>query len=97
MKRIKVSSTRRLQIACRQEYKCAHCHKLLPWRFQIDHMVPLHRGGSNGIANLQALCGTCHDLKSGHEFEIRNDIEREKRTGISKYFDPLSASYIADD
>ena len=30
----------------------------------LDHITPLAEGGSNEDANLQPLCGPCHDLKT---------------------------------
>jgi 5-methylcytosine-specific restriction protein A len=30
-----------------------------------DHIVPLSRNGSNDLANLQTLCVTCHETKTG--------------------------------
>ncbi|MXW30206.1 MAG: HNH endonuclease [Chloroflexi bacterium] len=32
--------------------------------FELDHKIPLARGGDNGMANLQVLCLPCHDGKS---------------------------------
>ena len=32
--------------------------------FELDHKVPLARGGSNAVANLQVLCLPCHDGKT---------------------------------
>ena len=36
--------------------------------FELDHKVPISRGGSNGEANLQVLCLPCHDGKSAGNF-----------------------------
>lgn len=45
-----------------QKHKCACCkHKLV--KFQIDHVVPLARGGSNDISNIQLLCPRCNRSK----------------------------------
>lgn len=31
---------------------------------ELDHVVPLHRGGSNDASNLQGLCPECHRRKT---------------------------------
>ena len=51
-------------IGARQKWRCSECDCLLPASFQIDHRRPLHKGGSNELSNLSALCGTCHAEKS---------------------------------
>lgn len=40
------------------------------WRtsnLELDHIEPLHRGGSNEPENLQLLCIECHKVKSARE------------------------------
>ena len=51
-------------VAFRQKYACAACACLLPPSYQVDHIEPLALGGSNGLANLQALCRPCHTQKT---------------------------------
>lgn len=34
---------------------------------QIDHIVPLRRGGTHAAENLQALCHSCHSRKTRTE------------------------------
>lgn len=41
--------------------KCAHCEKTDG--LTIDHKIPYSRGGSDDIANLQALCKSCNSRK----------------------------------
>jgi 5-methylcytosine-specific restriction protein A len=36
---------------------------------EIDHIVPLARGGSNARSNMQGLCDPCHKAKSKTERE----------------------------
>ena len=31
---------------------------------QVDHIVPLSRGGTNRFSNLQSLCASCHSRKT---------------------------------
>lgn len=34
---------------------------------QVDHIVPLHDGGTEAISNLQCLCARCHLNKTKRE------------------------------
>src|SRR5579863_3216768 len=73
-------------IAWCQKWTCAHCEDLLPPRFQIDHIIPISESGNSLKQNLQALCGSCHDLKSFYDQQNRLDAIKEKLTGVSKFF-----------
>jgi len=55
------------QIAARQKWRCAICHRLLDETYEIDHIKPLFKGGTNAIHNLQALCKSDHMSKSAME------------------------------
>jgi 5-methylcytosine-specific restriction endonuclease McrA len=50
-----------------QHGKCAYCHKTLNGREQIDHIVAIANGGSNGRKNLQILCPECNVRKSNRD------------------------------
>ena len=44
--------------------KCPHCPALIDFRtMQFDHVMPLERGGSLSLANLQGVCENCNALK----------------------------------
>ena len=57
------------QVGARQHWRCAMCCELLQEDFEVDHIVPLHQGGSfdNDINALQALHKRCHLLKNSIE------------------------------
>jgi 5-methylcytosine-specific restriction endonuclease McrA len=48
---------------------CVMCqdNKRITVACEVDHIVPLHLGGSNGMINLQSLCTECHKEKSNYE------------------------------
>jgi len=46
-------------------YQCLCCGEVEPnIKLTVDHVVPIERGGSNDITNIQPLCRTCN-LKKG--------------------------------
>ena len=54
--------------------------------FELDHMVPLKRGGTNRESNLWVLCLPCHDGKtnaSGSNSHPENMTESEWRAANS--------------
>lgn len=46
-----------------QRSKCAWCRTDIRKVYQVDHIRPLSRGGSNDRSNLQLLCPTCNRQK----------------------------------
>ncbi|WP_406710420.1 HNH endonuclease signature motif containing protein [Trueperella pyogenes] len=50
---------------------CEHCQvtgRVTP-AAEVDHIVPLERGGTHDETNLQALCKPCHSSKTAREDE----------------------------
>ena len=59
-----VPGTLRYAVIVRAKGRCEACGiSSLERALQVDHIVPRARGGSNDIANLQALCTTCNAQK----------------------------------
>lgn len=44
--------------------------------------------------NWQALCGTCHNQKSSLERLHFYEVQKERKEGKSRYFDPTSICFI---
>ena len=49
-----------------QKGRCAYC-RIKFGKYQVDHIIPLARGGSNDRTNLQALCTPCNQAKSAKD------------------------------
>lgn len=59
-----VSSLTKKMVASNQEWKCGSCNQTLDYTYEIDHHIPLFKGGSNEVGNLIALCRNCHGKKT---------------------------------
>ena len=55
-------------VAAKYGFRCAICGKMLDASWETDHIVPLSRGGSNDLSNLQAVHRIpCQQMKSSRE------------------------------
>ena len=59
-----VSESLKKIVASEQQWKCSSCNNLLTASYEIDHIVPLYKGGSNNRENLSAMCRNCHGNKT---------------------------------
>jgi len=59
-----VSSLTKKIIASNQSWKCGMCNETMDYAYEIDHHIPLFKGGSNDTTNLIALCRNCHGKKT---------------------------------
>jgi len=59
-------------------YCCPCCSKCEPEiKLTEDHIIPLSKGGSNYIENIQPLCGSCNSKK--HDKVIKYEPEKQKK------------------
>ena len=72
-KRVYRTEPERRAIAKRQNWLCAGkgCREAEEGQeleeYDIDHIIPLSRGGSDDVGNLQALCPGCHRKKTDQD------------------------------
>lgn len=66
-----MTSRSKLRAAVRDKYggHCAYCGVLLGARFQIDHIRPKLRGGTDEVNNLNPACARCNNWKLWHTVE----------------------------
>ncbi len=65
--RIKIPLEVRKYVFERCRYHCQSCGKTTTeTELTIDHIIPLAKGGSNDMSNLQALCRHCNQKKKHH-------------------------------
>jgi 5-methylcytosine-specific restriction endonuclease McrA len=57
-------------VASKQKWRCNMCGNLLDASYEIDHINPLYKNGTNDIDNLQALCRNCHGTKTIYDVHI---------------------------
>jgi 5-methylcytosine-specific restriction enzyme A len=69
--RIPIPDSVRQYVFQRNNYQCQSCFKTnQEIQLTIDHIIPLAKGGSNDISNLQTLCLQCNTKKK-HYFDPR--------------------------
>ena len=64
IKRKQFSQTERMAVYNNSKGRCGICGKFIPYNsFTIDHIIPLAKGGTNAMDNLQVACGVCNLIK----------------------------------
>lgn len=82
IKRKQFSQTERMQIYNKNKGRCAICGRFVPYdSFTVDHIIPLAKGGTNAMDNLQVACGVCNLIKQ----DILPEDLMKKLTGIVLY------------
>ena len=87
-RKIRKSSNKRKILYQRQDGKCAICGKQLQIEdsmnkenyLTFDHILPVCRGGSNSLENLQGLCWKCNQVKDNL---IESDSDAEDNVVFS--------------
>jgi 5-methylcytosine-specific restriction endonuclease McrA len=60
--RSQITKAMRFEILKRDNYTCHYCHRTgIP--LEVEHVVPLYKGGTNDPKNLVAACHDCNQGK----------------------------------
>ena len=74
MNRIRGRRLQRIRQSFLSEYplckKCKEKGKTRP-AVEVDHIIPLFKGGADDWCNLQGLCLTCHQQKTREDLGLR--------------------------
>ena len=71
-RRTKMPEPKRRKIAARQDWKCANPDGNCTLKgelqeYDVDHVIPLLKGGPDDESNLQAICPACHRKKTEND------------------------------
>ena len=80
-------------VGARQKWCCALCGNVFGCKIIYDHIKPLSLGGSNHHMNIQAICPSCDAEKTYVDNLKYWSLQRELKTGQSKYFADDSIYY----
>jgi 5-methylcytosine-specific restriction endonuclease McrA len=69
---------------------CAYCGREFcknVWR-EIDHIIPVSKGGSNTAENMTVCCQNCNARKQGFSLdEYRERLEKKVKAKVRFYFE----------
>ena len=94
VKRSELTEPMKKRVAYQQRYVCAGCDDLLPPNYEVDHIIPLALGGTNGLRNLQALCVPCHAQKTRDQ---RHAILAARKPPQQRDLMPFAAGLEAEE
>lgn len=65
----RISKTQKEQLGKRAGYCCEYCLSqadFSPDSFSVEHIIPITKGGTNGLENLAYSCQGCNNRKYNH-------------------------------
>jgi 5-methylcytosine-specific restriction endonuclease McrA len=72
------------RVAQRAEHRCEYCRApeaIFNFPFEVEHVVPLSRGGVDNESNLALACRACNLHKADH----RTGVDEETQTVVSLF------------
>lgn len=79
-KRKSLSNRIRFEVFKRDSFKCQYCGSSSPdVVLEVDHIVPVAKGGTNELLNLVTSCWACNSGKSDKKLDDNSEIEKQRR------------------
>lgn len=70
-----------VELCVKYDHRCLCCGRREPEiKLTVDHIVPISKGGSNFITNIQPLCGLCNNRKNDKTIDYRT-VDKERELG----------------
>ena len=81
MARTPISKKTRFEVFKRDKFTCQYCGAQAPEVIlEIDHIMPVSKGGNNGIMNLITSCRNCNRGKTNKELSDDSTVKVQKQT-----------------
>ena len=78
--RKKISKTTRFEIFKRDKFTCQYCGRSSPEVIlEVDHIIPVSKGGTNDIMNLITSCKDCNRGKSDKELSDNSTVKKQQK------------------
>lgn len=91
-----VSAGKRFQVLERDMFTCQYCGAKAPFvNLEIDHIVPVSKGGDNDLGNLITACEKCNQGKYNNEIDkaTAKSLQREMiKRHVSNLFNVIIES-----
>ena len=73
-----VPPKRRIEVFEKYKFRCAYCGSSAAdgASLEVDHVIPVSKGGTNDVQNLQILCKSCNIGKSDRTINFNTDSDR---------------------
>lgn len=80
MERKPLPKSVRFEVLKRDSFTCQYCGRSAPdVILEIDHIVPVSKGGDDSIMNLIAACRDCNRGKTNRELSDNTAVKKQKR------------------
>lgn len=79
-KRVAIPKSVRFEVFKRDKFTCQYCGESAPnVILEVDHIIPISKGGGNDIMNLVTSCRDCNRGKSAKELNDNTTIAVQKK------------------